>query len=575
LRRKAALLAPALAVMLAAAACGGSSDDNGNTGGGDGARKGGTLTYGFADDFPPDFNPDISAGNLVSIAYLEIRILPAPFHVKPDFTYQYDNELLTAEPTSETVGGKQVVTYKISPNAVWSDGDPIDAKDFAYTWSLRRSADPASGGCAAMINTSGYDQVAAVEGSDSDKTVKVTFAKPYSDWKGLFAGPGVLPAHLLDKGSPKENCALSTAGWKDGLPNEISGGAWQLKKSNIDKQKQTMVLTPNEKYWGKKPNLDRLIYVHIGQDSGTNVKAMKNGDVQMVYPQAQPDLVKNFKSLEPKIVNKISFGLTFEHMDFNTKNFHLAQPLVRKAIATALDRPSLVKATAGVFDPRAQVLNNRIYVNNQPQYKDNSGGLYTKGDVAKAVSMLQQAGYTKGPDGIMVKEGKRLSLEMMTTVGNQLRETTIDIVAQQLKPAGIEIKKYLNPDLFAGPEKPRSLAGGQFDIGLFAWVASPAISPNTSIYATPKSPTAIGQNYSRGGDPKVDDLLTKMSQETDPTKAADLANQVDSQLWQDVFTLPLYQKATFLAYDSNFTGIGENATTEGPLWNSPGFALKQ
>jgi len=575
LRRKAALLAPALAVVLAAAACGGGNDDNGGDNSGGGARKGGQVIYGFADDYPPNLFQDISAGNLVSVAYLMIRVLPSVYYTKPDFTYQYDKELLTAEPTSEMVGGKQVVTYKINPNAKWSDGTPISAKDFIYSWQLRHSADPAKGGCASEINTTGYEQMAAVEGSDSDKTVKVTYATPFSDWQSVFSNPGLVPAHIMDKGDPKANCALATKGWVDSIPNDISGGPWQLKASNIDKQKQTLVLTPNESYWGTKPNLDRLVYTHIGQDSGTNVKAMKNGDVQMIYPQPQPDLVKNFKSLEPKIVNKISFGLTFEHADFNTKNFHLAQPLVRKAIATALDRPSLVKATAGVFDSRAQVLNNRIYVNNQPPYKDNSGGLYEKGDVAKAVSMLQEAGYTKGSDGIMVKDGKRLSLEMMTTVGNQLRETTIDIVTSQLKPAGIEIKKFLNPDLFAGPEKPRSLAGGQFDIGLFAWVASNAIGPNKPIYESPKSATAIGQNYSRGSDPQVDELLTKMVQETDPAKSADLANQVDSQLWQDMFTLPLYQKATFLAYDQNYTGIGENATNFGPMWNSEGFAVKQ
>ena len=54
----------------------------------------------------------------------------------------------------------------------------------------------------------------------------------------------------------------------------------------------------------------------------------------------------------------------------------------------------------------------------------------------------------------------------------------------------------------------------------------------------------------------------------------DLWNQVDTQLWSDMFTLPLYQKPTFLGYSSNYTGIDDNATLAGPFWNSQDFAKK-
>jgi peptide/nickel transport system substrate-binding protein len=161
----------------------------------------------------------------------------------------------------------------------------------------------------------------------------------------------------------------------------------------------------------------------------------------------------------------------------------------------------------------------------------------------------------------------------MTTVANPLRESTIDIVTSQLKPAGIEIKKFLNPDIFEGKEKPRSLEGGKFDMALFAWVSSPLVSGNVSIYKSPKG-DSIGQNYTRGGDPKVDDLMAKLTQETDPAKQAEIGNASDTALWADMFTLPLYQKPVFLAYDSGFTGIGENSTNAGPLWNSETFARK-
>ena len=112
-------------------------------------------------------------------------------------------------PRRETTNGKQVVTYKINPKAVWSDGQPITAKDFEFTWQIQKSADPAKGGCAALLTTVGYDQIASVEGSDNDKTVTVTYAKPFADWKSLFYA---VPAAHHGQGQPEGELRLHHQG---------------------------------------------------------------------------------------------------------------------------------------------------------------------------------------------------------------------------------------------------------------------------------------------------------------------------------------------------------------------------
>ena len=76
------------------------------------------------------------------------------------------------------------------------------------------------------------------------------------------------------------------------------------------------------------------------------------------------------------------------------------------------------------------------------------------------------------------------------------------------------------------------------------------------------------QNYTRGGDPRVDTLFPQINAATDDKTAQDLGNQVDKLLWENMFTIPLYQKPTFLAYNSNYTGFQENASLAGPLWDS-------
>jgi peptide/nickel transport system substrate-binding protein len=572
LRRNTALIAPAVVIAMTAAACGG--DDNGGGGGGGETRTGGTLVYGFEGETPVNLFGLIASGNSTSTGYLMVQVLASPFNITPDFKYTPNPDMVVGEPTSTTTGGKQVVTYKLNPNAKWSDGDPLDAKDFKYSWEIQRSSDAAEGGCPDLLSTTGYEQIESVVGADNDKTVTVNYSKPYADWKSSFTQQQLLPAHIMDKGDAKADCAAVKKGWptKEGVP--VASGPWQVKKENVDVGKKTITLTPNENYYGPKPKLDRIVFQNIGNDPGTSVKALKANEINMIYPQPQLDLVKNVKGLEPQVASKISFGLSFEHVDMNTRDFHLAQKPVREAIATALDRPSLVSATVGQFDNRAQVLNNRIFVNNQPEYKDNNGGKYEKGDVAAAKQLLEGAGYQLGSDGIYAKQGKKLELEMMTTVNNPLRENTIDVITQQLKPAGIAIKKFLNPDIFEGKEKPKSLEAGGFQLALFAWVSSPANSGNQSIYQSVKG-EAQGQNYTHGNDPKVDQLMAQAVVEPDTAKAADLWNQADTQLWSDMFTLPLYQKPTFLAYSSNFTGIDDNASLFGPLWNSNTFALKQ
>src|SRR4029453_4661084 len=88
---------------------------------------------------------------------------------------------------------------------------------------------------------------------------------------------------------------------------------------------------------------------------------------------------------------------------------------------------------------KAQPLGNRIWLTGQPQYQDHFGQ-YGKGDTAAATKLLEDAGYAKGADGIYAKDGRRLSLRISTTAGNQLRETQGQLFQAQMKDIGVGIK---------------------------------------------------------------------------------------------------------------------------------------
>jgi peptide/nickel transport system substrate-binding protein len=576
-KRSAALIATGITGAMALTACGGGSSNN--NGGGGGAAQGGRVVFGESTDFPENLFPLISAGNATSVANIEAQMFPSTYDIQPDFTVKWNEDLLTEEPTSSVSGDTQTVTYKLNPKAVWSDGQPISADDFVFTWNIRKSADPAKGGCPAILSTVGYDQMQSVEGSDDGKTVTVTFSPPFSDWQANFSGSSdpILPKHVMEEADPKAQCDAITKGWPiaEGIPQDISGGPWQLKKENIKADQQTVVLTPNEKFWGKKPNLDQLVIQNIGNDPTTAVQGLKSGELNMIYPQPQLDLVDQIKGLEPNVVSDINFGLSFEHVDLNTKDPHLADINVRRAFGMALDRQEIVDQTVAQFSSDAQVLNNRIWLNNQPEYKDTAPDEYKKADPEGAKALLQKSGYTLGPDGIFTHPQRgKLSLRIDTTENNPLRQTTIEVMIPQLKAAGIDASFNANPDIFAGKDKPTSLEAGGFQVALFAWVGNPFVSSSRSIYQTPQGDN-IGQNYSRIGSPEIDKLFAELVRTPERDKQADLGNEIDALLWEQMATIPLYQKPTFLAHSSTLNGAEDNATQAGPLWNSSTWSLKK
>ncbi|WP_299953924.1 ABC transporter family substrate-binding protein [uncultured Modestobacter sp.] len=568
-KRSAMLIATGLTGAMALSACGGGSDD----GGGDGeSGASGRVVFGESTDFPENLYPNIAAGNATSVANVLIRVLPSPYHIQPDFTVEYNDELLTEEPTLETDGGTQVNTYSINEEAVWSDGTPITADDFEFTWQANRSGDPADGGCPAVLSTTGYDIIESVEGSDDGKTVTVTYTTPFADWQGNFEN--LLPAHLMASEDPVALCETITTGWpiSEGLPENISGGPWQV--SNIDAGTQVIVLTPNPEWWGDGPNLEQLIIQNIGNDPTTAVQGIQSGELGVIYPQPQLDLVEQIQALEPNVESEISFGLSFEHVDLNTQDPHLADPNVRTAFAYALDREEIVDQTVGQFSSDAQVLNNRIWLNTQPEYEDTAPEEVKTQSVDAARALLEQSGYTAGADGIYTHpERGPLNIQIDTTANNPLRQTTIEVMIPQLREAGINATFNANPDIFAGAEQPTSLEAGGFQAALFAWVGNPFVTSSQSIYQTPQGDN-VQQNYSRIGTPEIDALFAELGTTPERERQAELGNEIDALLWEQMATIPLYQKPTFIAYQSSIEGVQDNPTEAGPLWNSQTWTIE-
>lgn len=537
-------------VALAALACGPSAKSMSGAGSADresGPGRVAQVTFA-SDQEPTGWNNATASGSLSATAAIVENVYPSAFVQTPDLDVEMNDDLLVS--AAQLSDEPQVIEYRIRDEAVWSDGTPISAEDFAYAWRQQNGSIPGND----VASTLGYDRIASVEGSGDGKVVTVTYAEPFGEWQSLFHQ--ILPAHIMG-GLP--------GGWNDGLdgPNlpEFSGGPLRLVNYVPG---QSVTLVGNEAWWGEPPQLDEIV-VRFGIDAAALPQAMANHEVDIAYPQPQIDLVQQIQDLGPEIVSQLSRGLSFEHLDFNLAHPFLARREVREAIALGLDRDALVEATVAQFDDRAQRLDNRIWMTGQPHYEAH-GGRYAERHVEAARALLEGAGFTEGDDGIYQLDGQRLSLRISTTAGNRLREDTELVVVDQLADVGIEITidnregSAVFDKFFPESGDP---ADRDFDIALFAWAGSPFPSFNSALYGT-----GSGQNLMGYSDPELDALFDRAIAESDPAAMAALYNRVDELLWEDLPTIPLYAKPTFLPYRSTITNVIDNPTTRGPLWNA-------
>jgi peptide/nickel transport system substrate-binding protein len=539
-------------LALVAAGCG---DDDGD---GDASTttsvqivEGGTVRVAL-EEAPTGWNPGTSSDNSLVLANIVAVVYPSVFAIQPDFTVKLDRELMVS--ATQVADSPQTIEYVIQPDAAWSDGTPISADDFVYAWEQQNGSNEDND----VAATTGYEDIESVTPSEGGKKVTVVFSTPFTDWQGLFSN--LLPAHVMK---------TIEGGWNDGLDGasfpKFSGGPFEVS-AYTDGESATLV--PNDAYFGPKPHLESIV-LQFGIEAAALPDAFENDEIDLAYPQPQADLVQQFEQLEPGVVSEVNYGLDYEHIDFNLDNSFLKDAAVRKAIAHGLDRDAIVARTVKQFDARGQRLDNRIWMTGQPEHEAH-GTEYQARDVAAAKKALTDAGWAAGDDGIMRKGGQKLSLRITTIGGNPLRQDTEELIQAQLKEAGIEIVIDNAEDgpTFGGRVFPKDPGDKDFDIALFAWTSDPFASTHVATFSTDG-----GNNETGYSNPQVDDLFERAISNPDRQAAVAQLNQIDEILWQDLPTIPLYTKPTFLPYRATFVNIKDNATTRGPLWNAHEWAM--
>jgi peptide/nickel transport system substrate-binding protein len=466
--------------------------------------------------------------------------------------------VLAADIPTEANGGlsadKLTVTWKLLADLKWSDGTPLTSDDIKFTWEAL--ADPNSG---AISGTGGISQITSIDTPDA-LTAVVHYGTPYAGYLAQFAY-GLFPRHATGATADMYN-------W-DWNRQPVGAGPFVVTEWASG---ESITLEPNVYYFqAGKPYLSKLIF-RIIPEPAAQIALMKQGEAQVQLwpgiddPSEYGGVVgdKAHEVMVPGVWNlAIDFNLSmpFDGDPGATPPHPILGDLrVRQAISSAIDYQTLVR----------DVLRNTVAESTSPfaygWYQCDIARAFPY-DVAKANSLLDEAGWKMGSDGVReaegalyAKDGTRLSLELQGYTSFEPLQRTEEFIVENLKAVGVEakIQNYDFSIIFGAYEDNSPRMIGDYDMLIFD--RSLSIEPQGSIandymstqIPSPDNPT--GGNIWRWVNPKVDTFIQQAGSTFDLAARKDaycgIANLINTELPQ-VF---IYIFQDGYGYANNLTG---------------------
>ncbi|WP_221046465.1 ABC transporter family substrate-binding protein [Mycobacterium senriense] len=388
------------------------------------------------DSIGAGFNPHLLSDLSPVNAAISALVLPSAFRPVPDpntptgSRWEMDPTLLvSAEVTSQN---PFTVTYKIRPEAQWTDNAPIAADDFWYLWHQMVSQP-------GVVDPAGYDLITGVQSLEGGKQAVVTFAEPYPSWKELFSN--ILPAHIV-----KDVPGGFAAGLARALP--VTGG--QFRVESIDPQRDEILVARNDRYWGPPAKPALVLFRRAGAPAAL-ADSVRNGDTQVAQVHggsaafaqlsAIPD-VRTARIVTPRVMQ-----LTLRAIEAK-----LADTQVRKAILGLLDVDLLAAVGAG-SDNTVTLDQAQIRAPSDPGYEPTAPPAMT---TPAALALLEGAGYKVDPNssaspaptppntgppevirGRISKDGQQLSLVIGVAANDPTAVAVANTAADRLRNVGI------------------------------------------------------------------------------------------------------------------------------------------
>lgn len=398
------------------------------------------------------------------------------------FNYSDANELVpelaTVVPSLSNGGisrDGRTITYHLRKGVTWQDGAPFDVRDVVFTWHAVMNPNNNVG------SRQGYDDIARIDTPDRFTAI-VHLNHPFAPFIGTFftmaATPyPVYPRHLLAQYHDLNRVAYNSA--------PVGTGPFKVVEWH---RGQVLRMVANPHYWRGAPKLAEVDYSVIPDDN-TLLTAIQSHTIDLWYNA--PSTLYGPASKVPGTHAILTPFTQYSQVVFNTARPIVSDINVRRALAMATDRAHYID----VITYRVDVLNE----GDQPKFSwaydpDLKPLPY---DLAQANTVLDQDGWRRGSDGIRVKNGQRLRIEVATITGSAVGNRMAVLLQAAWRSIGVdlEIKGYASSLMLASYGAGGIVQTGKFDISFFSWLNG--IDPDDSTTVMCDQIPPRGQNTSR------------------------------------------------------------------------------
>ncbi|SMQ18681.1 peptide/nickel transport system substrate-binding protein [Streptomyces sp. Ag82_O1-12] len=401
---------------------------------------GGTLRWAV-DSVPETLNTFQSDADATTTRVAQ-AVLPSMFRMDASGRPERNPDYLESAKVVDTEP-KQVVLYKLNQQAVWSDGREIGAADFAAQWRALSGKDTAYW----TARNAGYDRIQKIERGDNALEVRVTFSRPYADWRSLFSP--LYPKDVM--GTPDS--------FNDGARKKlkVTAGPFTVKKT--DREDGEITLARNPRWWGEPAKLSEIVLRTVPRDKRASELAAGTLDLAEIDPAAArritvaarpqasgsplmgpgadrsaADSLESWavangsdedaadeETVARKKLRKAAVGYArqqqalggfevrkslepaYTQLALNGAEGPLTDERVRRAVARALDRKELAQVVLKPLGLPAVPVGSHLALSGQAHYADNSGALGGQ-DTKEAQALLADAGWVRGGP---IKEEKK------------------------------------------------------------------------------------------------------------------------------------------------------------------------
>lgn len=410
-------------------------------------------------------------------------------------------------------------TFYLRPEARWSNGDPVTARDFVYAW--RRLVDPREGASFAW-----FARLAAFEHADAilagklppeqlgveavgEHTLRITLARPVPYLLNLLTHPSLYPLH---------RASIEKEGKRWTQPGKLVGnGAFVLAHRVVNER---LELVPNPHYWDKANTvLTRVTFLPINQESAATSRYLA-GDLQITESFPKEQYQKLLAEHPDEVFTPPQLGTYY--YAFNTRQAPLDDARVRKALSYAIDRRLIADKVLGSGELPAWRFTPDVTRGFTPAPNDLSQTPQPELD-QQARTLLTDAGY--GPD-------KPLTLTLLYNTAEIHKKMAVAIASMWKQKLGVKValtnqewKSYLD-----------SRQSGQFQVIRSSWVAD---------YNDPSAFLGLWQSHHSGnmaGFANVDyDRLLQEAEGARGDGRAALFNRAEQLLTEQMPIAPIYQ----------------------------------